>query len=104
VDDDNAVERGTCRADPSAAFDEANDLSFAKTAGLLIACDAVHAEAIVQRIVDDGYPFARIIGQVEISAPAAQTGGLIRAARGAGNIHLARHVVQSRAIGVPSAG
>jgi selenide,water dikinase len=37
--------------------------------GLLIACDAAHAEAIARRIVDDGYPFARIIGRVGSGAP-----------------------------------
>jgi selenide,water dikinase len=37
--------------------------------GLLIACDATHAEAIVQRIVEDGYPFAHIIGNVEQGLP-----------------------------------
>lgn len=37
--------------------------------GLLIACDATHAEAIVQRIVEDGYPFARIIGHAEQGLP-----------------------------------
>jgi selenide,water dikinase len=40
--------------------------------GLLIACDAAHAEAIALRIVDDGYPFARIIGHVE-QGPSAVT-------------------------------
>jgi selenide,water dikinase len=40
--------------------------------GLLIACDAAHAEAIVRRIVDDGYPFARIIGRVEQGPPAVK--------------------------------
>ena len=38
--------------------------------GLLIACDAAQAEAIAQRIVDEGYPFARIIGHVEQGEPA----------------------------------
>jgi selenide,water dikinase len=37
--------------------------------GLLIACEAAQSEAIVRRIVDDGYPFARIIGRVESGAP-----------------------------------
>jgi selenide, water dikinase len=40
--------------------------------GLLIACDAAEAEAIVQGIVDDGYPFARIIGHVEQGEPAVK--------------------------------
>ena len=38
--------------------------------GLLIACDPAQAEAIAQRIVDEGYPFARIIGHVEQGEPA----------------------------------
>ena len=38
--------------------------------GLLIACDATQAEAIVRRIVDDGYPHARIVGHVEQGEPA----------------------------------
>jgi selenide,water dikinase len=33
--------------------------------GLLIACDAAEAETTVRRIVDDGYPYARVIGSVE---------------------------------------
>lgn len=40
--------------------------------GLLIACDAAHAEAIVGRIVDEGYPFARIIGRVDRGIPAVK--------------------------------
>ena len=37
--------------------------------GLLIACDAAEATAVVRRIVDEGYPFARIIGRVEHGLP-----------------------------------
>ena len=37
--------------------------------GLLIACNAADAEAIARRIVDDGYPFTRIIGHVERGKP-----------------------------------
>jgi selenide,water dikinase len=33
--------------------------------GLLIAYDAAEAETTVRRIVDDGYPYARVIGSVE---------------------------------------
>jgi selenide,water dikinase len=33
--------------------------------GLLIACDATHAEAAVRRIAEDGYAYARMIGYVE---------------------------------------
>jgi selenide, water dikinase len=40
--------------------------------GLLIACDAADAEAIARRIVDDGYPFARVIGHVEPGEPAVK--------------------------------
>jgi selenide,water dikinase len=40
--------------------------------GLLIACDAAPAEAMVRRIVDDGYPCARIIGYVEQGEPAVK--------------------------------
>jgi selenide,water dikinase len=40
--------------------------------GLLIACDPLQAEAIARRIVDDGYPFARIIGHVEQGVPAVR--------------------------------
>jgi selenide,water dikinase len=43
--------------------------------GLLIACDAAEAPAIVQRIVDDGYPFARIIGHVEQGEAAVEMRG-----------------------------
>jgi selenide,water dikinase len=38
--------------------------------GLLIACDATHAEEIMLRIVEDGYPFARIIGDAKQGLPA----------------------------------
>jgi selenide,water dikinase len=40
--------------------------------GLLIACDAAQAEAIARRIVEEGYPFARIIGHVEKGEPAVK--------------------------------
>lgn len=40
--------------------------------GLLIACDAIHADATVRRIVDDGYSYARIIGRVEHGGPAVK--------------------------------
>src|SRR6201991_722492 len=40
--------------------------------GLLIACDAAQAEAIARRIVEDGYPFARMIGYVERGEPAVR--------------------------------
>ena len=40
--------------------------------GLLIACDASHAEAIVQGIVDDGYGYARIIGRIEAGEAAVR--------------------------------
>jgi selenide,water dikinase len=40
--------------------------------GLLIACDPTQAEAIVRQIVDDGYPFARMIGHVEQGEPAVK--------------------------------
>ena len=40
--------------------------------GLLIACDAAQAEPIARRIVDDGYPFARMIGHVERGEPAVK--------------------------------
>jgi selenide,water dikinase len=40
--------------------------------GLLVACDAADAEAIAQRIVDDGYRFARIVGHVEKGEPAVK--------------------------------
>jgi selenide,water dikinase len=43
--------------------------------GLLIACEAAQSEAIVRRIVDDGYPFARIIGRVESGAPLVKLAG-----------------------------
>ncbi|MBC7582577.1 MAG: selenide, water dikinase SelD, partial [Tardiphaga sp.] len=33
--------------------------------GLLIACAADKAEAILRMIVEDGYPYARIIGRIE---------------------------------------
>jgi selenide,water dikinase len=37
--------------------------------GLLIACDATHADAIVRQIVEDGYSYARMIGYVEQGPP-----------------------------------
>src|ERR1700709_1890566 len=37
--------------------------------GLLIACDPADAEAIMRRIVDDGYPYASIVGYVEQGKP-----------------------------------
>jgi selenide, water dikinase len=37
--------------------------------GLLISCDPSRAEEIVQLIVNDGYPFARIVGYVEQGEP-----------------------------------
>ncbi|MDR6935914.1 selenide, water dikinase SelD [Luteibacter sp. 3190] len=37
--------------------------------GLLVACDAAHAEAILRRIVDAGYPRASIVGAVVEGAP-----------------------------------
>jgi selenide,water dikinase len=40
--------------------------------GLLIACNPAQTETIAQRIVDDGYPFARIIGHVEQGEPAVR--------------------------------
>jgi selenide,water dikinase len=40
--------------------------------GLLIACDAAQAEAIARRIVEEGYPFARIVGHVEKGEPAVK--------------------------------
>ena len=40
--------------------------------GLLIACDATPAEAMVRRIADDGYPYARVIGYVEQGEPAVK--------------------------------
>jgi selenide,water dikinase len=40
--------------------------------GLLIACDAAKAEAIVRGIIDDGYPYARIVGHVERGEPAVR--------------------------------
>jgi selenide,water dikinase len=40
--------------------------------GLLIACDPTQADAILRRIVDDGYPFARMIGHVERGEPAVK--------------------------------
>ena len=33
--------------------------------GLLVACEANRAEAILQTIVEDGYPYARIIGRID---------------------------------------
>jgi selenide,water dikinase len=40
--------------------------------GLLIACDAAHAEAIARQVIDEGYPFARIIGRVDRGSPAVK--------------------------------
>ena len=40
--------------------------------GLLIACEAAQAEAVARRIVEDGYPVARIVGHVEQGEPAAK--------------------------------
>lgn len=37
--------------------------------GLLVACDAARADDIVRQIVEDGYPFARIVGKVEKGPP-----------------------------------
>ncbi|MES2028591.1 MAG: selenide, water dikinase SelD [Pseudomonadota bacterium] len=37
--------------------------------GLLIACRADRAEAITRQIVEDGYPYARIIGRAESGQP-----------------------------------
>jgi selenide,water dikinase len=40
--------------------------------GLLIACDATHAEAILRRIIEDGYPYASMIGYVERGEPSVR--------------------------------
>jgi selenide,water dikinase len=40
--------------------------------GLLIACDADRADTILQQILEDGYPFASIVGRVEKGAPAVK--------------------------------
>jgi selenide,water dikinase len=37
--------------------------------GLLVACDAARADNIVQQIVEDGYPFARVVGRIEKGLP-----------------------------------
>ena len=37
--------------------------------GLLVACDPAQANAVLRRIVESGYPAARIIGQVEQGEP-----------------------------------
>lgn len=37
--------------------------------GLLVACAPERAEEILRTIVDDGYPFARIIGRIEAGSP-----------------------------------
>jgi selenide,water dikinase len=43
--------------------------------GLLIACDATHAEAIARQLIDEGYPSARIIGRVDRGLPAVKMEG-----------------------------
>jgi selenide, water dikinase len=40
--------------------------------GLLVACDAAEAEPIVQGIIEDGYPYASIVGYVEPGEPAVK--------------------------------
>jgi selenide,water dikinase len=40
--------------------------------GLLIACDPEHASAVLHRIVEAGYPSARIIGHVERGGPSVR--------------------------------
>ena len=40
--------------------------------GLLIACDATHADAILQRVVNEGYSYASIVGFVEQGEPAVK--------------------------------
>jgi selenide,water dikinase len=43
--------------------------------GLLIACDAAHAEAIARQLIDEGYPSARIIGRVDRGLPVVKMEG-----------------------------
>jgi selenide,water dikinase len=40
--------------------------------GLLIACDTDRANTVLQQILEDGYPFAGIIGRVEKGAPSVK--------------------------------
>lgn len=40
--------------------------------GLLIACEQGRADAVLRQIIEDGYPFANIIGRVEKGTPAIE--------------------------------
>ncbi len=42
--------------------------------GLLISCETGSAEGHVQRIIADGYPFARIVGNIEAGPPSIRVG------------------------------
>jgi selenide,water dikinase len=43
--------------------------------GLLIACDAEQATTIVRKIVEEGYPYASIVGRVEKGVPTVNVSG-----------------------------
>ena len=43
--------------------------------GLLLACAPDRAEAVVQKIVEAGYPRTRIIGHVEAGRPSVEVRG-----------------------------
>lgn len=58
------------RLDPGCAEWQRQLLTDPQTSGgLLIACHADRAEAITRQIVEDGYPYARVIGRAESGQP-----------------------------------